>query len=132
MGAAQREAVNIAHENRTARQQAAVDWAVRVFGEDAKDRRILALRFLEEALELCQTQGLKPHDLTAVKNRVFERPAGDVKAEIGGVMVTLYCLAGNLGLDVDSCEASEIARVHTLPPEHFAKTQIEKKAQGLK
>lgn len=124
-------AVQIAHESRTARQQAAVDWAERVFGDDAKDRRILALRFLEEALELVQTQGLKPHDLEHVKKRVFSRPPGDVKNEIGGVMVTLYCMAGHLGLDVDSCEATEIVRVHTLPPEHFQKTQVEKKAQGL-
>lgn len=131
MGERNLNEVQVAHQNRAARQQAVVDWGLRVFGDDARNRRILALRFLEEAVELCQTQGLKPHDLIAVKNRVFSRPPGDVKNEIGGVMVSLYCLAGELGLDVDNCEATEVVRIHTLPAEHFRAKQIEKKAQGL-
>ncbi len=123
--------VQVAHNNRAARQQAVVDWGLRVFGDDAPDRRNLALRFLEEAMELVQTQGLSPHDVGVVAARVFNRPVGDIKNEIGGVQVALYCHAGELGLDVDSCEATEVVRIHTIPAERFQAKQIEKKVQGL-
>lgn len=119
------------HERRLDRQRRCMAWAERTYGENARSRRILALRLVEEAVELGQTQGLTLKDYVAVLRRVLRRKPGKVKQEIGGLMVVLYCLAENLGLDVDGCEATEIARVHAAPLDELQAKQAEKFEQGL-
>jgi 3-hydroxyacyl-CoA dehydrogenase len=105
------------------------------WAEDLKlgtDKRTRLLRFIEEAMELVQAGGLTREEIDCVKMMVFNRPAGELAQEIGGVMVTLYLVAERHGLDVEEEEDREIARIHT--PEVMEKCrrrQAEKKALGL-
>lgn len=126
-----RDDLAVAHERRRDRQRRCMAWAERTYGENARSRRILALRLVEEAVELGQAQGLTAKDFRIVLKRVLGRKPGDTKQEIGGLMVVLYCLAENLGLDVDGCEATEINRVHAAPLDELKAKEAEKFQQGL-
>lgn len=106
----------IADLSRNERQRVVTDWCLRAFGaESQRDRRKRVLRFLEEAIELYQAED---GDLAQAKDlleRVFSRPSGVPRQEVGGVSVTLlsYCTAA--ALSADECEIEEIERVLERP-----------------
>lgn len=83
-------------------------WAQRVFpsvqGGESGFVAMRARRFLEEAVELAQAAGVTAEEADAVRAYVFSRPAGDIRQEIGGVMVTLSCLAEVMGHSVAEAE----------------------------
>ncbi len=103
------------------RQRVVIEWGERCFGADhMRDKIVRAARFLEEAAELAQASGL-PHDhATRALTHVYSRPAGDPAQEIGGSANTLMALCGALGLSLDDCQMTEIARVLAKDPAHFA------------
>lgn len=57
-------------------------------------------RFLEEALEMVQAGGCSQSEAIQLVDYVFNRPVGEIKQEIGGVMVTLaaFCQAHSIGM----------------------------------
>lgn len=96
---------------RAKRQKELLDWSERCFGPTALHRRQRALRFLEEALELCQAMELTPADVETLSAYTFGRPVGTPRQEIGGVMITLYGLAERLGISVEEEELREFDRI---------------------
>lgn len=74
-------------------------WAHETFGEVALRPHERSRRFLEEALELCQTQGVTAEEVHTLVDYVFARPLGEAHQELGGSMITLMLLAEILGLD---------------------------------
>lgn len=68
-------------------------------------------RFIEEALELVQAGGCTRSEAHQLVDYVFDRPAGELDQEVGGVMITLaaLCLAHNT--DMHSAAETELARV---------------------
>jgi len=86
-------------------------WALSTFGELALEPHERARRFLEEALELCQTQGVTHDEAHRLVDYVFERPIGEPRQELGGSMITLLLLAEVLGLDALGEALREQARV---------------------
>src|SRR5690606_23251226 len=83
-------------------QAKAVTWAKACFGFDqVMDRKLRALRFLEEAIELVQAAGLSIEEVERVKQYVYWRPPGEIPQEVGGVMVTLgvFCYAHELQMN---------------------------------
>lgn len=79
-------------------QQRVYDWTTKVFGYDvAHNVRERGFRFTEEALELAQAVGVTRDEAATLVDYVFNRPVGDVRQEIGGVMVTLAALANVYG-----------------------------------
>lgn len=113
--------VDATHAHRNGRQSWFFDWAQKAFGGEVINRRVRAFRFLEEAMELAQTQGLTLEDVYRQANYTFAREVGEVKQEIGGVTLSLYALAENLGISVDGCEADELLRVRGATPADYAK-----------
>ena len=110
-----------ATDERAERQTLVHEWGARAFGRDhMNDPVVRAVRFLEEACELSQAAGLPEGHALRVLAHVYARPAGDRGQEIGGVGVTLLALCTALGYNADLCERDEIARVVSLPPEHWA------------
>ena len=63
-------------------------------------------RFIEEALELVQSLGFKKNRVLALVEYVYDRPKGEPKQELGGVMNTLYLLA--ITHSMDPLEEGEI------------------------
>lgn len=91
------------------------DWVRACFGSvvayDSIERNH---RFLEEALELVQSNGCTSSDAHALVDYVFGRPAGELAQEVGGVLVTLAALCNAAGCDMDVAGEHELARVQTL------------------
>lgn len=89
-------------------------WMDACFGREiSMDREERGDRLLEEAFELLQSGGYDPARVLALRDYVWNRPAGEPSQEVGGVMVTLaaYCLA--FGLDMHAAGETELARIWT-------------------
>lgn len=68
-------------------------------------------RFLEEALELVQSGSYTAEQAHAMVDYVFNRPTGEMKQEVGGVMVTLAALCSANNIDMHDCGDTELTRV---------------------
>jgi hypothetical protein len=90
-------------------------WMDVCFGEQIKrDRLERADRFIEEALELCQTEPTFTADRAhALVEYVFGRTIGEPRQEVGGVRVTLAALCNAVGIDEDDAAEAELARIWT-------------------
>lgn len=104
---------------RDARQTDAHRWAAKTFGTANMTERERARRFIEEAIELAQACGLQRADVYRTMEHVFDRPPGERFQEVGGVGVTLLMLCETIGVSADYAERSELARVLSMPANHF-------------
>lgn len=112
--------------------QIAVEWGCRCFGaEHMSDRRIRALRFAEEAVELAQACGVPHEKLFDLLHVVYSRPSGDRLQEVGGSMVTLAVLCHTLGIDLENAFQIEVLRCLSKDPAHFAERNKQKLDLGL-
>lgn len=68
-------------------------------------------RFLEEALELVQSNGCTVSEAHQLVDYVFNRPVGEIKQECGGVMVTLAALSLAADIDMHDCGEVELSRI---------------------
>lgn len=126
-------------DGRDQRQQQITDWARKAFGEEeATNLRQRGIRLLEEAIEAyqacCGVSGRDTHDerkAHELVRYVFERPAGNVGQELGGVAVTALALAAAAGLSADEEECREINRVLSKPIAHFTQRNAKKNAAGF-
>lgn len=123
--------VEVTHDHRARRQTWSYDWINKVLAKFNITRRVRAFRFLEEALELVQTQGLTLDDVIKQAAYTYGRPVGQVKEEIGATALSLYALAEDLGISVDSCEADELIRCHGLNPTKVQAKEALKREYGL-
>lgn len=109
------------------------EWGLRAFGSDhMHNKRMRALRLLEEAVELVQACEVPQEKALELILIIYKRPIGDVAQELGGIAVTLSVFCTGQGLDVDEIFENEVCRVLAKSPEHFAARNEEKIAMGLK
>jgi hypothetical protein len=86
-------------------------WATHCFGEQvAYDKGIRNYRFLEEALELVQAGGCTKEEALKLVDYVYGRPVGDLRQEVGGVMVTLAALCSAQNISVVNAAEKELER----------------------
>lgn len=78
--------------------------------EDPEER---AWRFLEEALELVQAYGLTREKAFVMLDYVYNRPAGLLPQEVGGVLVTLAGLCSVAQVDMELAGELELHRCWT-------------------
>lgn len=72
-----------------------------VFGPESANSDVhRASRFIEEALELVQAQGMSRERAKRILYYVYDRPVGEPKQEVGGVCVTLAGLCQAMGIDM--------------------------------
>lgn len=114
-------------------QQSVDGWMRQTFPAEVRSDKIeRAMRFLEEATELCQSIGLTHEKAAVVLNYVFGRPVGEPSQEVGGSMVTLAALCAAIGENMDECGQREFDRINT--PEMRAKIaakQVSKRLFGM-
>lgn len=95
--------------------QSRVDpWMMTCFGpEISGDKVERNHRFGEEANELMQACGCTREDAHKLVDYVYDRPVGEPKQEVGGVMVTLaaLCLAHDMNMHTEG--ETELARIWT-------------------
>lgn len=111
-------------------QKAVLDWAVRSFGNIAKNRDERAARLAEEAIEVAQVEGVSEDMIAAIARRVYERPPGELWQEIGGVGITLEALAENVGHSLEGDTEREWQRVLSKSQEWWEKKHAAKVAAG--
>lgn len=90
------------------------------------------MRFLEEALELAQAEGMNEQEVERVVSYVYGRPAGESFQEVGGVMVTLAAFCFRRGIDLQLAALTEFDRIDS--PEmrrRIFDRQAFKRSQGL-
>lgn len=101
-------------------------WVTKAFGIDSlRDHLERARRVVEEA-ELGQVMGLSRSSAHQLVDYVFDRPVGEVKQEIGGLIVTTFAAAESVGVDAILCCEAEIDRIEQ--PEVIVRCQ-EKQAK---
>lgn len=117
---------------RSERQGEAAAWCRAAFGDEhASSLPQRGIRFLEEAIELAQAAGCDLAMCHKLLDFVFSRPVGDLRQEMGGVGLTLLCLASAAGDDADQAEVNELARVISKPLADFAKRNKAKNDAGF-
>jgi NTP pyrophosphatase (non-canonical NTP hydrolase) len=90
------------------------NWVFRCFGWDiANDTLERSDRFLEEALELVQAANYDKQRAHALVEYVFNRPPGELRQEVGGVMVTLTALCNAHVIQLLDAGETELARIST-------------------
>lgn len=94
-------------------QQRAHNWAIEAVGpSQATDVRTRMDRFIEEAIELAQSTGYDRERIAKLVDYVYGRPAGEPGQELGGVSITLACVASALGLYLEDAAEAEYVRVN--------------------
>lgn len=105
-------------------------WLVACFGKViANDRRERSHRFLEEALELYQACGCPKAEALQMVDYVYSRPVGEIKQEIGGVLLTVAGLADAHSIDQEVAGEAELSRVW-LHIEQIREKQARKPSNG--
>lgn len=117
---------------RDKRQEMLASWAEMAFGRDqATSIPQRGLRLLEEAIEAFQACGGDPAIAHKLVDFVFDRPAGSVGQELGGVAVTTLLLAAAADLSADDEECREMHRVLSKPLGEFTARNEGKNAAGF-
>lgn len=97
--------------NTKQKQEICRTWGILAFGPQTTNMTERSMRFLEEALELVQAIRMMDREQAhAMVDYVFDRPAGNIPQEIGGVGVTLFALCECLGMDFDEELHREMVR----------------------
>jgi len=93
-------------------QQKVSNWMKSCFSKEVRDsQKERNLRFLEESLELVQSNGMTEIEVKEVLDYVYSRPAGDTFQEVGGVMVTLSALCEQAKIDLNDASRIELERI---------------------
>ena len=92
-------------------QDRVIDWAYACFPTKTFDNIERGHRFIEECLELVQATGMSKEDVLTLVDYVYDRPVGEIKQEIGGVMVTIACFCHVLKEDMDKCGEDELESI---------------------
>jgi len=117
---------------REGRQKACHRWCMAAFGQgQASSIPQRGIRLAEEAIEAAQAAGCARDMLHKLVDHIFDRPAGELGQELGGVAVTTLALAEAAGLSAEDSEISELARVMAKPLEHFKERNEAKNAAGF-
>lgn len=108
-------------------------WAEAEFGPaEANSPQQRAIRLLEEAIETYQAAGGDLGMAWQLVEYVFNRPVGDPRQEVGGVMVTTLLFAHTLGLHAGICLEQEMTRILMKPRGAFRERNNEKNIAGFK
>ena len=112
----------------TSFQERAWYWALKCFGVDTSkwnSTRERCNRFIEEALELCQSLNMSREDAHMIVDYVYNRPVGKPQQEVGGVMVTLAVLCKTQDIDMEIAGDVELDRC-------WAKIDVIRQTQATK
>jgi hypothetical protein len=89
-------------------------WMRECFGDVIPfDKEERVDRLLEEVFEILQSGGYDPARVLALRDYVWNRPAGEPAQEAGGVMVTMAAYCRAFDLDMHAAGETELARIWT-------------------
>lgn len=106
-------------------------WARDIFGPVAHVRGERMMRFIEEATELAHADEMPRTTLNAIADRVYSRPRGDIKKEIGQALACLETYAESIGECADQLAELEWQRVQSIPQSEWGVRHAAKQAVGI-
>lgn len=106
-----KNAAEAAAASRNARQKGVYEWVRNTFGLANAETKERARRFVEEAMELAQAEGLTLAEVASLANYVYHRTPGEPWSEAGGVGTTLLAYCEAKGFSADAAEKAEFDRV---------------------
>lgn len=107
-------------------------WVRETFGDKAAtDRHERIARLLEEVVELAQAEALPGVKVKAIVDRVYGRPMGDPRAEVGGVAVTLLAYLASRDWSFVERLRTELDRIYAIPKATWEKRHAQKAADGI-
>lgn len=112
-------------------QKRVSSWVESRLGGTAMESKERAMRFLEEALELVQAEGLTFKEVIKLVIHVDDKEPGDTQQELGGTILTLLAYADSKEYILSACAELEIDRIEKAPPEKFRKRQAENARDGI-
>ena len=116
---------------RDERQSIVAAWIRSTFGEVTCTREERTLRFLEEAIELAQAEGLSLEQVNRLMIHVYNKPRGVAEQEVGGVGITLLAYCECIGISADAAELLEWERVSAIDAEYFRRRHNKKADVGI-
>jgi hypothetical protein len=109
-----------------------VVWGTECFGaEHMADRKVRALRLMEEAIEFSQAVEAPIEQCRKLVDYVYSRPPGKPTQELGGIGVTWLVAAAALGESAAEALRCEMERIAKKLPSHFAKRNQQKLDAGF-
>ena len=78
-----------------------------------------ARRVVEEAIETLRVAGVSQQEAQALVQAVYAKPLGELRQEIGGVVVTLLALCAHHNMRLDDIAKTEISRILSKDHEGF-------------
>lgn len=126
-----KKAIEYLQLERDHHQVTIIDWAINNFGKETLEIKERISRFIEESVELAQSEDFPIQNIYRIAEYVYSKPKGEIYQEVGGVGVTLlaYCQAKHLS--AEACEKAEIARILSKTKEHFVERQNIKAASRI-
>lgn len=106
-------------------------WVVTRLGSEAMRCHERGLRSSEENAELVQAFGVTREEAHRIIDRVFNKPVGDIKQELGGAMLTLLACAESAGCNLGMAAQDELDRIFLLPMEKFRSRQDQNVKDGI-
>ena len=100
--------------NLAQQQKEVLHWMHETFKDEPQaiyDVRERALRFIEEAIELCQALGITQDELSRLQTYVYARPPGDAAQETSGVLITFLALCTAAEIDPTIAYFQEMLRI---------------------
>ena len=96
-------------------QSRVAEWVRTRIGESHLHPRERAMRLLEEAVELAQSEGISSQQAHAQVNHVFGRDPGVPSQEAAGVAVCLLGWCAATGHDIEVLTKQELCRIEAKP-----------------
>lgn len=119
------------HINRKPLEMRVWEWVYSRIGARGCERKERAMRLFEEAVELCQAEGLPKEDVLRQVEHVFARPVGDPIQEGSGVAVGILGWCASVGVRFYDIAIAEILRIEAKPMEEIRGSLARKHDAGL-
>lgn len=85
------------------------DWVIRTFGFAVyADKQERAERVAEEAVEVVQAAGLSRERMHQIVDWIYSKEPGDLKREIGGLLIPLSALASVHKIELEETVNTEV------------------------
>ncbi|ASV44485.1 dCMP deaminase-like protein [Salicola phage SCTP-2] len=108
------------------------EWCKETFGPLATDTEERMMRFMEEAIELSQAEGLDKDLIHNMVDHVYSRPADTSENEIGGTTVTLMCYLYSKGCSINNVAINEYKnKLRHISPDDMKKRHERKVENGF-
>lgn len=86
-------------------------WDEETFGVKKDHSPTVAIRVLEEVIELCQCHDIDIETMLKVIDQVYSKPVGEISQEVAGILVSLLNYSNHAGVNAEESLLKELVRI---------------------